>query len=718
MWLGKETLSNIIIGDFNLPFGTYSSFDAASLASVGYRTYIQQASATSNVGATVIFGDTFNIGPTYFDEGSNTGSTSQALSENKEEYSFSSSGYERGSSRIYDFTEGQYKNIITSSSRSTNEDNVTQTAFLPNIGFEIRANSNTDAFTISLYFDDTDVGVYALYKERKTNKTLTDAVIRTTKNTNIPVTIIDIPTNYSDVTTEYTTVNRVITTTETYTSYGYGVAGDGFDIFCNSTSGLKMIIEPNFGSSWTQDGGSLQYLQVCDSVGTLGPFYTYLKKDNVNTAINITPESSILSANVGFAIQSNNVTYTLISGSTQTITYEYISNGGTISVTFPTQYSLNNSARFESYQIASASRREQIPVTSSFTQLIALESTFNPVGTRTGFSYGFCTTTKAISIFTTIAYNHTDQFYSYFSTFTYKALKLSTAESSYVLFADEQCGNSSETFLSSTSVTYYTVITGEEGDLSSSSRYFSRSAYTIRETVLARPKTYYKSFYSLRVQREGKYEYTQKSPPFNFVVGGTSASIGTYKALLEPLSALTKLYFTTYKFERGGAINAPKIAMPINYTNQSGSSYTYQVVNVPNEFYLGSGTASVYWTRYISEETTRTTESFELSYAGFDSTLTMGYFGQSDIVYSEQTWSPLPVVYHTKGLVNTADAASWIFDGYYYWRGTARDTSGTTSDAIVPLGDGNPYTHILSEWVDVVTYPVVTITKTHLNSYT
>jgi hypothetical protein len=170
-------------------------------------------------------------------------------------------------------------------------------------------------------------------------------------------------------------------------------------------------------------------------------------------------------------------------------------------------------------------------------------------------------------------------------------------------------------------------------------------------------------------------------------------------------------------------VSAPTLVVPIDFTSEdttgANSRYTYQSVSVPSGFYLGNNYASVYWTQSLNGVTNITISSFSLGYAGVETVLKLGYFSSADQVNGY--WSPLQSsILHTKGLVNVSDAASWTQDGYYYWNQSEdeRITSSSVTNAINPIGDGMPITYIGSEWVDSVAYPIISITKTYINSYT
>jgi len=572
----------------------------------------------------------------------------------------------------------------SSTSGRTAYEAYTYTAFIPNSAIEIRMSDFTGPFN----FTDTNLYVFNINKETSVQETGSIG-LRATTETTIASTILDIETSWTDITTEAVNLPRTWTTKSATTTYGTGVGFEGGEIFCDFLSGVGLIIQPHYGYMWTQDGSMLQYLEIFYSTGVFSPFYSNIIKDNQENAITIQAETANLDINVSYALTNTPSSVTVILGSTQTVTYDRITNSGTTNITFANRYIFNGTQFvLDTNSPTSYDYIKETKQSSTFTQVIASQAVRNVYKNITGYSDGFFTTTKAIRISTTATMINIDQSLSYFSSFTYSGIIATTAMSSYILFDQGEFGSGAEVF----------------------------GAYSASTSNIPIPQRHYKSYYSLQLGNTAINYYTQNSPAFNFVVGGTSASVGGYRASLSPSSALTKLYFTTYIFERDGVLGSPTLAIPIDYTSQSNSSYTYQLVDVPKEFCLGNSQASVYWTKSIDGNTTYTTESFTLSYAGSDSLLKSAYYGGGDAESSP--WSPFPAyVFHTKGLVNTSSGANWSVDGNYYWNGTSRVTSGSNSNAIAPLGDGMPTTYIGSEWVGGIAFPVVTALKEHINSY-
>jgi hypothetical protein len=191
-------------------------------------------------------------------------------------------------------------------------------------------------------------------------------------------------------------------------------------------------------------------------------------------------------------------------------------------------------------------------------------------------------------------------------------------------------------------------------------------------------------------------------------------------ASLTPTSVLTKCFFTSHKFERTGAGKVAVFYVPINYTSQgfTDDATTEQTVSVPQSFYFGSTQASIYWTTKseINTSSTQTgTTSFTISYAGAESMLSIGYDGVND--FQANTFSPAfgeNKIFHTEPSIYSG---SWSKDGYYYYNASDRTSSGTASNAISVIGDGQYATYIGSEYVTDIAFPVVSITRSYVNSY-
>ena len=702
-----------------MPFGTYSTFAGAGLLNTNYyrRTerYFYSAGQGLSIQAEL---------PNYGYTSSNSGSEQNGLTVVAGLYSAgSTSSFDNSGQGATTFwTAGAFP--TGSPAYSTQTESVTSssssgafftTAFIQNVGFEVRYDESTDSY----YFADTDIHPFALNKQTTSTTDTNNYSIRSTTVTTLTLQTLETETTYTDLTETNSTAGRIATTTTETTTYGYGVGFDGGEIFCNSFAGVALIIQPEYGFEWTQDGNALQYLEIFTTTGTFGAFHASIIKDNNQSAQTFPAESNQLVASSGIPRPIGSyLTITIISESIQTITYDIISEGGGITLSFQSSYSFDGTNfKSDTDSPSSYSYNSMEAVSSTFTKIIASEVVvvISP-SDSSGMSVGYFTTTKAIQASTTAQFFYVDQYLSYFSSFSYRSLVPTTAQSSYLLFEQGEFGSQVITYLTSSS----TSNSGSDPIYTSQDSYGSLQSAITEIEINKIPKIYYKSFYSLPIAPLGSNYYTQISPAFRFVVGGTSDSIGGYKNSLSPESVFTKIYFTTYKFERDGAVTPPIIAIPIDFTSESESGtislYTYQAVSIPSGFYFGSENASVYWTKLEFGSTTNTTQSFTIGYAGAGSELTMGYYGGRD--ESDGSWSPLGnTILHTRGLVNTISGASWSTDGYYYWSGSQRVTSSPVSSAINPIGNGTPITYIGSEWADGFAFPVVSILKTYINSY-
>lgn len=700
-----------------MPFGTYITFVGAGIYDTNYYNatengYTSQGArrvelltppnhpySSANSGVAVA-GVTVANG-LYFQSSTASGSN----------YGEGETAYESGTSS---FTEN------TSTSSSQGGETVFSTSFVEDVGFKVLYTYGTDLYTQAYDFTDPEVGVFQIGKITTTRETNEFYPIRSAIPTTLTLYTLGTATTYTDVTSTTTSFIREATVASQTTTYGTGVGFDGGEIFCNSFSGVALVIQPEYGFSWTQDGNYLQYLELFTSTGSFSAFYSSIIKDNDQSATTFQAESSQLIAGLVVARPLGSpITTTIISGSTNTIIYDIVSQEVATVINITNSYSFDGTNfKLDTDSPTSYGYSAGHTVSTSTTQIIANEvADIIYPNDPSGLSVAYYTTTKAIQALTTTQFFTLDAYLSYFSSFSYRGLVQTTSEGSYVLFEQGDFGSQSLTYLNSTSESYsgstedFATVTGSYG-------YFASGFQNIQIGKV--PRIYYKSFYSLQIPPSGSRYYTQMSPAFRFVVGSTSDSIGGYKKSLSPDSALTKIYFTTYNFERGGALGAPIIAVPIDFTSESTSgttsSYTYQAVSIPSGFYIGSANASVYWTKLVAGSTTNTTESFAIGYAGDDLELTMGYYGGADEFYCN--WSPIqsPILY-TQGLVHTSSGATWSTDGYYYWSGSDRVTSMPASNAINPIGDGVPITYIGSEWVEGFAFPVVSIVKQHINSY-
>ena len=587
--------------------------------------------------------------------------------------------------------------------------------FVPNGGFISIDDPRTSSYSFSSAANSQALGRLDTVARILGSGTDTTFRLSRTSLTTRTSTILSISTTWTDITTTLSNAQRTYTDISATTQYGTAIGGlasaNGFD-------GEALIIQPRYGGDWTRDGSSLEYLHIFTSEGSFGPFHTAIIKDNESIAQTFEAQKTALSANIEIPLGQESI-YTIVSSSNRSITYDYTTYIGSTTLTFGTSYSFNGTQFYRNTSSKSSYSFPKLTIVStSSVQTVNAEFTFDANTHEEPYIHGFYTTTRAIQAFSTDIFYAIDQNLSYFSLLTYRGTISTTTSQKYVLI---DAGSFYSYSGSTTSSSIFTEHNSGLGYSLTDSFTLSRSS-AVTEALYRR--SFYKRLYSFGIGAEGsawtKY-YTQYSPNFNYVVGGQSDSINGYRQSLTPTALITKLYFTTYKFERGGVVNAPILAIPIDYTSESNAGtqffYTYQSVNVPNEFCLGSASASVYWTESVDGGTTNTTYSFTLLYAGVESVLTSGEFTQNDFSGS---FGKVPYgggIYHTKGLVNTANAANWSKDGYYYWDSDLRKTDGTTPNAISVVGNGSPITYIATEWVTDRTFPVVSILKSHANSY-
>ena len=612
---------------------------------------------------------------------------------------------------------GPYTFSSTESGGITTETELgAKTIFVPNGGFIIRGGGDATSYSFSQYPNLS----LAVGKLGTTNNTLgsgTDSFyIKSTRRTTITDTILSIETTWTDVTTTYSNTRRTYTDISATTEYGTGIVGVGY---ADDYSGEALIIQPLYGSNWTRDGSSLEYLHIFTSIGTVGPFHTSIIKDNENIEYTFPAERTNFISNIEYQL-GEDTEYTVVSSSGTSITYDYLTTVGT-TLTFGKSYAFDGTQFYENTDFkTSYSFGKLIKNSTSTSQILNNEVLLDGQVSDSDWKYAFYVTTKAIQAVSSDIFYAIDQNLSYFNSFTYRGTINTTASQRYVLldagvFNSSSTSTSASNFTSDSETNIYVSQTTGSGAENSFSESYNSGLYA---------RIFYKNLYSIAIGAQNsawtKY-YTQYSPSFKYVVGGESDSINGYRESLIPENLITKLYFTTYKFERGGAVNAPILVIPIDYTSESSagtqSFYTYQSVNVPNEFCLGSASASVYWTQSVAGGTTNTTSSFTLAYAGGGGVLTLGEFIQDDFSGGVGEVPYNSGIYHTIGLVNTANGADWSKDGYYYWNSNIRGTSGTTPNAISVVGNGQPITYIASEWVAGRAFPVASIVKSHANSY-
>lgn len=693
-----------------MPFAAYSTF---SNAKVRYEDYLFYRQGGSNSG----FQYYSQTGESYLASQSQSGSASFSYeftvglnNDVVAQGTTSQSGYTFSLSEQVDT--GPYTTSFTQSDGiTTSVESGYKTGFVANNGFVITQGTETSSYSFSAYTDDSS----AVPKLGTTAIGTDSFYISSTRVTTITDTILSTETTWTDVTTTYSEIPKTYTGTSATSEYGVAINGIGT---ADDYSGEALIIQPHYGGDWTRDGSSLEYLHIFSTTGSFGPFHTSIIKDNEEIDQTFSAERTNLSSNIQYVL-GQTTTYTVVSSSNRTITYDYLTYAGETTLTFDTSYGFDfpqfsqNTASQSSYSFSKLTK-----ISTSTSQILNGEVTLDGQISESDWTYAFYTATRAIQAVSTDIFYAIQQNLSYFNSFTYRGTIKTTTTQKYVLLdagvffsSSTSSSTSSTTFENNTGLNY--TVSGSFREVFSES--FNSGLYA---------RIFYKNLYSLEIGTQDnawtKY-YTQYSPSFKYVVGGESDSINGYRQSLTPTALITKLYFTTYKFERGGAVNAPILAIPIDYTSEKNSGtqsfYTYQSVNVPSEFCLGSASASVYWTQSVAGGTTNTTSSFTLAYAGGGNVLTLGEFTQNDFSGGVGEVPYNSGIYHTVGLVNTANGADWSKDGYYYWKSNIRGTSGSTSNAISVVGNGEPITYIASEWVQGLAFPVVSIVKSHANSY-
>jgi hypothetical protein len=586
-------------------------------------------------------------------------------------------------------------------------------SFLPSVGYQSYRVIGTNTTNTTYYFSDYE-DVYGEDKLTTTINTCTDCAIRVTTETTLSVTILDVATTYTNLTVE--TVATSLEYTDISASETYYTEVSVFQNFSFNTFSEGLVIVPKFGPNWTQDGSQLQYLQLITTTGTFTPFYTKISKDNDEGSTSFAPIKSVITYNVASKIGYEE-TLTILSLKEETINYEYTSLSQA-AITLSSTYKFSYPKFYTtSYPASTVQFYKKVSASTSSVQTIQDEIIY--VNTddsviKSQYSIAYYTHTRGKSFYSTDTYYCVDAFLTYFSSFTYKGLIVTTTEQEYIV---------REVGMIGTATTSNSFSTSYGTDTTENNTYSFRAGET---TILRATTAYiYKALSSVEIgtaHPEWNKYYTQYSPNFNFVVGGISNRIGKY-ASLSPESLITKLYFTVYNFERTGAVQAPILAVPIDYRSSDGSSYTYQKAIFESAFLLGSEEASVYQT--VGMGSSSQSSSYTLSYDGSQPVLSCGYFDYpNDFVTDNVNQVPFSGnIYYTNGIVNTESGASWSQDGKYYWPAastglpSARSTSGSAFNAISALGDGRVITFVGSYFQTGQAFPVLSAVKTHINSY-
>lgn len=576
-----------------------------------------------------------------------------------------------------------------------------KTQYLVGEGF----NVENDGTGYTYYFSD-----YYGKEQYTTSETNSNFDIRKTTETNLETVLYDSTATWTDATTTASNVNILYTNIQLSTTIGFQVPEVATLYFPSPT----LHIASACGYVWTAGQNTLQYLHYFTSTGQVS--YnggSKIKEDESN--VSILAELTALNGNI---TPPKSADTTIQAEVNTTISYDYLDE---VSSTFQIS---SNSIQFDGvrffidsdYPTSFNYQKSTIGNSTTSFNLASLISFSGDSDNKN--SADIYTATKAIQISTTDTFYHINSFYSYFESFTYKGLIKTTAESSYLLFQAPDFGSgstsgSSETTFSTIEGNEIGTVTEESGQTSQNAS--SGTTYRIKEKL-------YKNFYSLQlgiVNDEWKKYYTRKVGNSNFAVQHSNGSSFSYVGSLTPTSVLTKCFFTSYKFERTGAGKTPVFYVPINYTSiGTDDKTTEQTVSVPQSFYFGSTQASIYWTTKSEANTSSTqtgTTSFTISYAGAESMLSIGYDSVND--FQTNTFSPqfnLNKIFHTEPLIYSG---SWSKDGYYYYNSSNRTSSGNASNAISVIGDGQYATYIGSEYVTDIAFPVVSITRSYVNSY-
>jgi hypothetical protein len=688
-----------------MPFGDYTTFERYDLTDQTtfsrYVTYEAYGSRgfTKNYGNNQSKAETssgFSNG-SYDYQGGSINATSTVGSTNHSE-----SGY------TLDLQQGYF---VFSGSGGTTTDytNLSKASFIENQGFEETYGYNQST---TYYFSDyTDQSYFDL--SRSHGQTTASIDLRQTSSTELTIiTPIGDSTTYSQITGYITNLDRSFTSATSIAEYGTAIAHINT---CNKVIGLGYVIFPIAGPYWTADGTGLMYRRLFTDTGTYGEYYTSIFKDNAESATTITPTESYLSANgtaqgdeivTLFSDESGVITYDVTLQQSETFTigksYDFINN----------KFILNTDMGSTSYWYKPYITSSELSYTNQY------GATIGPFGDSDGDSWvigGVISSTKLINVDTTISsflYSFKNTKSTYIS---YRKLGKTISTLSYILHDYE-----TDTWGSSTSLSSYQTANTNISPIFDETVEISGSGFT-NESYIATyyPKLSKKCFYSLQYYSSINPTYfTQKSPNFNWVVADSAnlSAATKYFNSLSPSNALTKLYFTTYKYHRYGIVNAPIFAVPIDFTEESDSSYTYQVVGIPSNFYFGSDPASATQTYSVLNEATLTTSSFTIGYAGQESSLKMARSGPNDMSGGGDP-SYYENIFHTIAVEqNSSDCASWSMDNYYYWSGaSSRIISGSASNPISIIGDYHPFTVIASEWGSDA--PYLAIDVTYRNSY-
>jgi len=577
-----------------------------------------------------------------------------------------------------------------------------RTRYVEGEGFAVDYGGTPETY----YFSDGGV-ILTQYTTSDTNENFN---IRKTTQTELSTVIYEETANWTDRTTTESNVNIAYTDIQSLSTIGSGIESLGTLYFPNA----KLVIATACGYVWTSGQNELKYLHYFTSNGEVSHNNgSKIKEDDA--AVEISAEFASLNGNL---TPAKSIDTTIQVEVNTTISYQYLEEVSS-SLAFSSNTIQFSGIRFYTDSDLPTSFAYQKSTIKDSTISFNLASLNSAGGDMDAYeNRDIFTTTKAIQISTTDTFYHINSFHSYFESFTYKGLIKTTAESSYMLFQAPDFGSTSSSTYGQT--TFFTVDADPNGIVQEASGSTAEASGITENHRI--PQYYYKSYYSLYLgiaNNNWKKYYTRKVANSNFAVQHSNGSSFSYFRNLEPTSVLTKCFFSSYKFERTGAGKTPVFYIPINYTSiGTDDKTTEQTVSVPQSFYFGMMGASIYWTTLSSVNTSSTqtgTTSFTVSYAGAESMLSIGYDGVND--FQANTFDPpfgANKIFHTQPEIYSG---SWVKRGYYYYNGAVRTSFGAASNAISVIGDGQYATYIGSEYVTDIAFPVVSITRSYVNSY-
>jgi len=629
---------------------------------------------------------------------------------------------------------------------TTEQTNIFSVDFFENQGFASTFYDTETTYYFSDWTDDSGA-VLDLTHGGKT----TVVSLRQTSSTELTLALsLDetITETYSEVTSYSASLNRSFTDTISISEYGTIISSKAT---CNEIIGKGYVIFPVSGTNWTLDGSSLMYRRIFSSTGLYGEYYTDIFKDNEDETTTFEPDLDYLSPNVTAQGAEEVIPFSDVVG---TITYDVISQQSE-SFTIPDSYDFYLNQFVLNTEMGSSSQWNSLYAVSSELSYTNQEGvTIGPYGDSSAGSYvigGAISTTRFINVDTTIA-SFSYSFANTKSTYvSYRALAKTISTLSYLLYSYENTWGA-KLFTSSTESGTTIVAPSFDFTVSVEISQSGLTSYSFFDTHF--PIKVNKALYSLEypappfVSEIYPTFFTQKSPDFRWVLADAAnpSSATMYFNSLSEVTALTKLYFTTYKYHRYGIINAPIFAVPIDFTSESDSSVTYQAVSIPSNFYFGvtqSGTqssnfnavASATQTYSTLENSAFNTSTFTIRYVGSGSHLKMKTSNINDISGNGDP-ATYENIFHTIAVMqNSSGCASWSMDNYYYWvvttissttpfgtisvDTTSRIISGTVSSPISIVGDNHPFTFIASEWLEQFDsgLPYVAIDVSYQNSY-